>query len=169
MQKSNAKKGKNKTWLVGAVILLIALAIVLAVVLVPIIRENKEMRHTVDLLLHSEYRYITVSDPLFDTDVILPNKGAEVKLEETEVLAVRELLSAATERGLQNRQNETQTAGAWDLRLLLVTTTGERAALYLTETTCYYTAGNTAYHFAPKNTEAYQALRTHLIALLQAA
>ena len=63
MQNKKEKKGIGKANVYGALTFLVCALVILAVILVPMMKENHKFKEHLDLLIEDEYLYMTVSDP----------------------------------------------------------------------------------------------------------
>ena len=167
MQNKKEKKGIGKAHVYGALTLLICALAILAVIFVPMMKESRQFRKQLDLLIEGDYLYLTVSDPLFETESLLGEKGAEALLTATEIKAVREALTILREAGFRNGENEEKVGGAWDMRLQLIREDGTRTVLYFTDEACYFVEGYGAYPFYPKDEGAYSVFLDLLVSYLE--
>ena len=163
-----AKTHHFGTVLAGAIILLLTALIILGAIFLPRMRENRLFSARYQMLQSAEYTVFLLSDPLYETGGAVATRGAEVVLSDEEVLAIRASLTALRESGFQNGENAVDADGAWDLRLQIRTSAGERAELYFTEAEIYFCAGGKAYPFQPADTARYEELYRLLRDILKA-
>ena len=168
-QGSAVKKAKiSGVTVAGISILLFTVLLLLFFFFLPRWRENHALAESTDLMLFAEVEHMSVADPLHKAEGVFTDRGVEVILEDAEIKAVRAALQAGVDGGFRNGENETLQNGAWDLNLSVRTAENQRTTLYFTETSLYFYADTTAYHFIPKDEAAYAALRTLLYELATA-
>ena len=167
MQKT-AKKQSPVTIIVGAIALFAAALIIFLSIALPRIRENRIFYQRYDALITADYTLFLLSDPLYKTGEAIESRGVEVSLSAEQVFDLRTRLRAVRESGIKNGENLKEQGGAWDVRLQLRTTSGERAELYFAETEMYFYADGCAFTFQAKDAVAYEGLYHSLQTVLKA-
>ena len=165
MQKT-AKTKKNTPLLAGIIILFVALGIIFITIAVPHMRENAIFEERLDILLHSEYERVVLSDPLDKSAATPLDRGVEVLLSEVQVESARVLLDTVVAGGFRNVENKNMAGGAWSMKCQLRAADGTRTDLYFTESEIYFYADGTAFCFEPKSLGAYDAFYAYLRAQL---
>ena len=162
------KKEKRTVIWVGIVILLLAVMLILLSIFLPRARYKSRVTECLELMLSPDPTYVTLTDPLFDTGDLLGRNGKEVQLQGEQMQAVLSSLGTLRDAGFHYQGQEQKLTGAWDLRLLVRTASGESVQLRFEADRFYYTEGDVAYFFTPKDAAAYRAFYERLIAILQA-
>lgn len=149
----SAQAKKHVSWkilLIGAVIVLLAAALVLLAVFLPRARQKKRMEEILNTFLSGKVPYVAVTDPLWDTGDLLGNNGMEVVLDEAQSEVFFRELQSIADAGLKWSGEKKLPAGSFDRRVLTRTVAGGIAQFYITEGTVSYLDGENYYSFTQK-------------------
>lgn len=154
----------KKVYLIGGVIIALAVLIVLICTLVPIAVQKNRMGKLLDDIASSAQ--ISVRDPLFETGEILGNKGKEILLSEEERLEVKAMLKQLSENGYRSKDTQKMPGGTMAMSLKARTDTNGSIILYFEETRFYYMEKENAVLFEAKDADAYLVFYQKLISYL---
>lgn len=154
----------KKVYLIGGVIIALAVLIVLICTLEPIAVQKNRMGKLLDDIASSAQ--ISVRDPLFETGEILGNKGKEILLSEEEQLEVKAMLKQLSENGYRSKDTQKMPGGTMAMSLKARTDTNGSIILYFEETRFYYMEKENAVLFEAKDADAYLVFYQKLISYL---
>lgn len=160
MQKSEGRTAKNN-WripVIGAAILVVAVALVLGGIFLPEAKQKSRMKKTLNAFLDADAVYVLVTDPQYDTGDLLGNDGREVRLEESRISAVREAVRAVLDAGLSFAEAKETPAGSFDTRVLLRDTAGGTVQFFVTGSYVGFTDGGGYFLFTAKKGDSVEAL-----------
>lgn len=151
--------------LVGAGIILAALAIIVTSMLIPQWMARREYNARLEALHEAEtVGYVSVVDPTDQPDVF-GRQDAEARVTDAETARAYAARLAEVLTGARFGGEEDAESGNWDIRVRF-DIDGDPIDFYLRESDVYISRGNVRFAYIPQDAAAYAALYAELTALL---
>ncbi|MBE6703339.1 MAG: hypothetical protein E7585_08035 [Ruminococcaceae bacterium] len=157
----------RKIYLIGSLLILLAVLIVLLSVFLPRAVKKSDMKEL--LRKTQEGTLMALMDPLYQTEEFLGNRGKEVLLSEAETQELKTLLAVVAHSGYRFVGQTVKFGGGMDMRLQVRIGEVETVYLWFDAAAFYCMRGELAIRFSAKDTDAYAALYGKMRMLIETA